>query len=397
MKSSSTSQQISRSQFDIRNVDLDMDRSIYDDSKSTSQLNVPKFILSCIEYLEEHGLQKVGLFRVSTSKKRLKQLRDDFDKNRNMCIPDNTCPHDVATLLKEFLRDLPEPLLCNRLYSTFLETQKIRNRRLQLEAISHLIKLLPIAHRDTLFVLLRFLANVATHCDDILDNEGKVHIRGNKMDSNNLSTVFAPNILREDTTAKSTERREQGNMSDGINVIRIMIDHFEDVFKVPGDVIDILYSHMLDTCPDKLNDVIKSKLNKSLSAQGAESMPQDSQFSIEDSVVDSNADTQCNVIILCEGRRQSTLQDSKNVFSASLQISNMDQISTKQLKHSGVSHDEPKLPTSISNIGGATLYAKTAEFEKTAGKKNNLNVSQHRSSRGSTLYKRQQLISSSRR
>lgn len=52
------------------------------------------------------------------------QLREDLDKNVNKCIPVDTCPHDVATLLKEYFRDLPEPLLCKGLYTTFLETQR---------------------------------------------------------------------------------------------------------------------------------------------------------------------------------------------------------------------------------------------------------------------------------
>lgn len=33
------------------------------------------------------------------------------------------CPHDVATLLKEYFRDLPDSLLCKDLYSAFIQTQ----------------------------------------------------------------------------------------------------------------------------------------------------------------------------------------------------------------------------------------------------------------------------------
>ncbi|EDW50894.1 GM26791 [Drosophila sechellia] len=182
---------------------------------------VPIFVNNCIDYLEENGLQQVGLFRVSTSKKRVKQLREDFDKDIYFGISVDTCPHDVATLLKEFLRDLPEPLLCNTLYLTFLKTQRIRNRRLQLEAISHLIRLLPIPHRDTLYVLLVFLAKVAAHSDDIWSTEGCCLTIGNKMDSNNLATVFAPNILRS-THLTFSRDKEQENMSDAINVVRFV-------------------------------------------------------------------------------------------------------------------------------------------------------------------------------
>ncbi|XP_041632562.2 uncharacterized protein RhoGAP102A isoform X3 [Drosophila kikkawai] len=104
---------------------LKAEQSEHNYNRPYQDLKVPIFVYSCIEHLEENGLQKVGLFRVSSSKKRIKQLREEFDNgNGYLRIPVNTCPHDVATLLKEFLRDLPEPLLCTTLYSTFLETQR---------------------------------------------------------------------------------------------------------------------------------------------------------------------------------------------------------------------------------------------------------------------------------
>lgn len=105
----------------------------------------------------------------------------------------------------------------------FLE---IRNRRLQLEALSHLVKLLPPVHFDTLYVLLKFLAKVAASSDDICDNDGTLHLTGNKMDSNNLATVFAPNILRSTVNNKLSpgeqmlNTKEQESIDDTINVIR---------------------------------------------------------------------------------------------------------------------------------------------------------------------------------
>lgn len=41
-----------------------------------------------------------------------------------MCTIDPDTPvHDVAYLLKDFLRSLPEPLLCRSLYAAFVQTQ----------------------------------------------------------------------------------------------------------------------------------------------------------------------------------------------------------------------------------------------------------------------------------
>lgn len=84
---------------------------------------VPFLVTTCITYLEKYGLQTVGIFRVSTSKKRVRQLRENFDCGLTTTIEADSCPHDVATLLKEYFRDLPEPLLCRSLYPAFVRTQ----------------------------------------------------------------------------------------------------------------------------------------------------------------------------------------------------------------------------------------------------------------------------------
>jgi len=51
------------------------------------------------------------------------QLREDFDCGKDIILGEDQCPHDVATLLKEYFRDLPEPLLCRDLYQAFVQTQ----------------------------------------------------------------------------------------------------------------------------------------------------------------------------------------------------------------------------------------------------------------------------------
>lgn len=53
---------------------------------------------------------------------------------------------------------------------SFLE---IRNRRLQFEAVQHLIQLLPVANRDTLWALLNFLSLVAINSEDHRNSQGE--------------------------------------------------------------------------------------------------------------------------------------------------------------------------------------------------------------------------------
>ncbi|XP_060531686.1 uncharacterized protein LOC132705231 [Cylas formicarius] len=219
---------------------------------------IPNILSECIRHLERHGLHTSGIFRVSASKKRLRQLREDFDCGRETTLDESQCPHDVASLLKEYLRDLPDPLLCRDLYHAFVHTQRIRNRRLQTEALQHLVHLLPPANRDTLYALLSFLATVARHSDDGKNDLGE-EVAGNKMDSNNLATVFAPNILHclkpgsKDVTERSEDRL------DVINVVRMLIDHFKQIFLVPAKLLDEVYVHMMDSHPEELDQLLNKK------------------------------------------------------------------------------------------------------------------------------------------
>lgn len=39
-----------------------------------------------------------------------------------------------------------------------------------------------------------------------------------------------------------------------------MIDHYEEIFKVPAELIDIVYSHMLDVCPENLYSICEQRV-----------------------------------------------------------------------------------------------------------------------------------------
>lgn len=238
----------SLSQFDVRRNSHDEEEELQlEGVDRPNRPQVPALVVTCVQHLEKH-LDTVGLFRKSTSKKRVRQLREEFDQGTMLEIDPETCPHDVATLLKEYLRDLPEPLLCRRLYQPFVRTQKIRNRRFQFEAISCLVQLLPEAHRDTLYFILKFLAKVARFAD------------ANKMDSNNLATVFAPNILHDAIADQVTSEQEVCERLDVINVVRVMIDHYEEMYRVSADTLDKVFLNMIDDHPQQL-DILCSRVD----------------------------------------------------------------------------------------------------------------------------------------
>lgn len=50
------------------------------------------------------------------------QLREEFDRGIDVVLDEEHSIHDVAALLKEFLRDMPDPLLTRELYTPFINT-----------------------------------------------------------------------------------------------------------------------------------------------------------------------------------------------------------------------------------------------------------------------------------
>ncbi|CAK9818984.1 Rho GTPase-activating protein 6 [Anthophora plagiata] len=252
---------------------------------------VPGVVRQCIRHLENTGLRTLGIFRVSPSKKRVRQLREDFDCGRETKIGPDQCPHDVAALLKEFLRDLPDPLLCRDLYQAFVHTQKIRNRRLQQEALQHLIQLLPTPNRETLWALLNFLSVVAANSEDQKTKTGE-WISGNKMDTTNLATVFAPNILhcvkpgqRSEVSAERAEER-----IDVINVVRALLEHALTLFTVPAALLDEVYLHMMDTHPADL-DLALSRRSEEQCGDEADPCSEAETFSVEETLTTTTTTT----------------------------------------------------------------------------------------------------------
>ncbi len=83
---------------------------------------VPNIVKSCCRHISEHGLDLVGIFRIESSKKRIKEMKEMFDCGKPIVLDETCSSNDVACILKEYLRSLQEPLLTRDLYSSFLAT-----------------------------------------------------------------------------------------------------------------------------------------------------------------------------------------------------------------------------------------------------------------------------------
>ncbi|KAM7042984.1 rho GTPase-activating protein 36 [Acridotheres tristis] len=241
---------------------------------------VPRVVDRCCTHLEMHGLHTVGIFRVGSSKKRVQQLREEFDRGLDVFLDEHQSVHDVAALLKEFLRDLPDSLIPRELYGAFLSTARMQGPA-QLETLQLLLFLLPPCHSDTLLRLLRFLAQVAQHAESSWDPQGR-QIPGNKMTVSNLATVFGPNILQKEKPGE----KDAGalNFEDSAAIILVLqrlIEHHHSLFMVSPEMQCDVLRRLFQTDPDVIEYLLRRKFPDTLSPeredareeQGVSSLP----------------------------------------------------------------------------------------------------------------------------
>lgn len=147
---------------------------------------VPILVEKCAEFILEHGLNEEGIFRLPGQDNLVKQLRDAFDAGERPSFDRDTDVHTVASLLKLYLRDLPEPVVPWSQYDGFLLCGQLMNSD-EAKAQQELIKQLSLLPRDNyslLSYICRFLHEIQLNCGV------------NKMSVDNLATVIGVNLIR---------------------------------------------------------------------------------------------------------------------------------------------------------------------------------------------------------
>ncbi|XP_062849362.1 rho GTPase-activating protein 36 [Trichomycterus rosablanca] len=247
--------------------ELDMKKTQSGRTQAKLSLNpiyrqVPRVMERCCQHIHTYGLQTVGIFRVGSSKKRVRQLREDFDSGTDVVLDEEHSVHDVAALLKEFLRDMPDPLLPRELYSAFLHANNLSGVD-QLAYLQQLLYLLPPCHCDTLFKLLSLLHTVQEHAHDSVTPDQQ-EISGNKMTAANLAVIFGPNLLqREKGTDKDSVALGIEDSAVVINVTLLLIQHYKHLFTVSAELQQEVLMSLIQTDPDVIDYLLRRKLSGS--------------------------------------------------------------------------------------------------------------------------------------
>eukprot|EP00053_Salpingoeca_punica_P021316 m.212866 g.212866 ORF g.212866 m.212866 type:complete len:359 (+) comp21811_c0_seq1:350-1426(+) len=170
-------------------------------------LRVPRCMVQITEILRRH-IGTEGLFRVSGSLARMREAQKAIDVGKDVA----GMPHDTAGLLKQYLRDLPEPLLTFRLFEAFVKAQRLAVEAQRDEAILLLCLELPETHMHATRYLMHLLHDV-------------VQSEGNLMTSYNISSIITPNILKpeESSGAGPTSAHELETHTTCVAVVERLI------------------------------------------------------------------------------------------------------------------------------------------------------------------------------
>lgn len=142
--------------------------------------------MRCVETVEMLGLDNVGIYRIPGSTPAVQALRDVFIKDSQaaeLVGADSADVNNVASLLKLYFRELPEPLFTNRLYRQFLDAVALSNNEEAKRQMIGLLAQLPQAHLSTTIYVFEHLRKVLAHRDQ------------NKMTAQNIATCFGPTLL----------------------------------------------------------------------------------------------------------------------------------------------------------------------------------------------------------
>ncbi|XP_052468826.1 rho GTPase-activating protein 22 isoform X2 [Carassius gibelio] len=146
----------------------------------------PLLVEQCVDFIREQGLKEEGLFRMPGQANLVRELQDAFDCGDKPLFDSNTDIHTVASLLKLYLRELPEPVIPFNKYEDFLTCAQLllKDDEVGLSELVNQVNTLPQANYNLLKYICKFLDEVQSHSNE------------NKMSVQNLATVFGPNILR---------------------------------------------------------------------------------------------------------------------------------------------------------------------------------------------------------
>ncbi|OBT85593.1 hypothetical protein VE02_05158 [Pseudogymnoascus sp. 03VT05] len=181
--------------------------------------HIPSVVIRCIEEVELRGMDVEGIYRKTGGSGLVRMIQEGFEKETPGMEIDISDPDvditAVTSVLKQYFRKLPVPLLTFDVYERVLEALTIPDSDppARCAHLRHTFSLLPPIHRDVLEFLIFHLARVVS----------KASV--NLMTPKNVAVVFAPTIMRD----RSVER-EMSDVARRNEVVQFVVENSEEIF-----------------------------------------------------------------------------------------------------------------------------------------------------------------------
>ncbi|KAI9005481.1 hypothetical protein CLU79DRAFT_781284 [Phycomyces nitens] len=223
----------------VYNVNLACNRKTSSDSKSESdgvqkvvifgtelvkqiqseKATIPLVVLKCIAAVEMRGMDYEGIYRKSGGAGQMRLIMQAFEQNDIPNLLDDERWNDicaVTSVLKQYFRELPNPLFTFEHHTKFMEAIMLSNSAEQLKMFGNAIKSLPTEHYNTLKCLMLHLSNVRKRSNE------------NLMTSKNLAVIFGPTLMRH-----QDEKRDLVEMNYKIGAIEFILNNIDTLFTEP--------------------------------------------------------------------------------------------------------------------------------------------------------------------
>ncbi|KAM8811450.1 ralA-binding protein 1 [Eudromia elegans] len=144
-------------------------------------IRLPAVFRECVDYVEKYGMKCEGIYRVSGIKSKVDELKAAYDREESPNLEEYE-PNTVASLLKQYLRELPENLLTKELMPRFEDACAKSTEAEKVQECQRLLKELPECNH----LLISWLI---VHMDHVIAKELET-----KMNIQNISIVLSPTV-----------------------------------------------------------------------------------------------------------------------------------------------------------------------------------------------------------
>ncbi|KAM0135699.1 hypothetical protein ACHAQE_000274 [Botrytis cinerea] len=187
---------------------------------------VPMIVYQCIQAVDLFGLEVEGIYRLSGTASHIMKIKAMFDNGKLGNLVDaskvdfrnpESFFHDVnsvAGLLKQFFRELPDPLLTIEQYPAFIEAAKHDDEIVRRDSLHAIINGLP----DPNYATLRALT---LHLNRVQESSAS-----NRMTASNLAIVFGPTLMGANSGP---------NMSDAGWQVRVVDTILKNTYQIFDD------------------------------------------------------------------------------------------------------------------------------------------------------------------